>query len=220
MTALVKAMGRLVIRQETQLQILKQNSAWMVYLQPGPNGPVPLLFQAAEKYKEKAMTQFMEAPVRSVLLHTLFKTMLHCLQALSTNQEQQKAAQDKGWMVAEGLWSYQKWDGENQVLEIDESQKPMPHQELGLTQRMSELVLQRDVVHRFNATHQISAAKEGTSTFMLEIGLRAKGVEETWSGLERITNLAALQLVGMQVRRESLRRGALANEVQKLLHAC
>ena len=47
-----------------------------------------------------------------------------------------------------------------------------------------------------------------------------QGVEETWSGLERLTNLAALQLAGMQVRRESLRRGALANEVQKLLHAC
>ena len=34
MTALVKAMGKLIIRQETQLQVLKQNSAWQVYLQP------------------------------------------------------------------------------------------------------------------------------------------------------------------------------------------
>ena len=69
-TALVKAMGRLVIRQETQLQILKQNSAWWVYLQPGVNGPIPVLFKAAEKYKEQAKVKFMEAPIRVVLLST------------------------------------------------------------------------------------------------------------------------------------------------------
>ena len=47
-TALVKAMGKLIIRQETQLQILKQNSAWQVFLQPGAAGPIPVLFKAAE----------------------------------------------------------------------------------------------------------------------------------------------------------------------------
>ena len=52
-----------------------------------------------------------------------------------------------------------------------------------------------------------------------EVGLRAKGVEGTWNGLEMITNLAALQLVGMQIRREGLKREGLANEVQKLLHS-
>ena len=98
-TSLVKAMGRLVIRQETQLQILKQNSAWLVYLQPGANGPIPVLFKAAERYKEQAKVKFMEAPVRAVLLSTLFLTLLHCLQALSTDANQQKSARDKGWMT-------------------------------------------------------------------------------------------------------------------------
>ena len=70
LTTLVKAMARLAIRQETQLQILKQNSAWLVYLQPGTNGPIPVLFRAAEQYKELAKVKFMEAPVRAVLLST------------------------------------------------------------------------------------------------------------------------------------------------------
>eukprot|EP00439_Symbiodinium_sp_Y106_P007859 s6454_g1.t1 len=158
LTTLVKAMARLAIRQETQLQILKQNSAWLVYLQPGTNGPIPVLFRAAEQYKELAKVKFMEAPVRAVT--------------------------------------------------------PVPHQELiGLITRLADLVTHRDVIHRFNATHPISADKEGTSTFMLETGLRAKGVEDTWAGLEKIASLAALQIVGMQIRREGLRRGGLANEV-------
>ena len=48
------------------------------------------------------------------------------------------------------------------------------------------------------------------------------GLDEVFGNLalERITNLAALQLIGMQICRESLRREGLANEVQKLLHSC
>ena len=94
---------------------------------------------------------------------------------------------------------------------IDEAHAPVPHQELvGLVSKIAELVTHRDVVHRFNATHPITADKEGVSTFMLEILLRARGVED----------LAALQIIGMQIRREGLRRGGLANEVQRLLQAC
>ena len=94
---------------------------------------------------------------------------------------------------------------------IDEAHAPVPHQELvGLVSKIAELVTHRDVVHRFNATHPITADKEGVSTFMLEIRLRARGVED----------LAALQIIGMQIRREGLRRGGLANEVQRLLQAC
>ena len=75
-------------------QILKQSSAWWVYLQPGANGPIPVLFKAAEKYKEQAKTKFMEAPIRAVLLSTLFLTFSHCRQSLSTDANQQKSARD------------------------------------------------------------------------------------------------------------------------------
>ena len=220
MTALVKAMGKLIIRQETQLQVLKQNSAWQVYLQPGTAGPIPVLFKAAEAYKEQAKTKFMEAPVRAVLLRTLFQTLLHCLQALSTNVAQQQMVKSKGWMNADGSWSYQRWDSDSQSLKVDEARTPVPHQELvTLIAKLADLVVVRDVIHRFNAIHPISVDKESTSHFKLEVGLRAKGVEDTWNGLETITNLAALQLVGMQIRREGLKREGLANEVQKLLHS-
>ena len=163
----------------------------------------------------------MESPIRAVLLGTLFLTLSHCLQTLSTDANQQKSARDKGWLTQGNEWRYQKWDVDNQVLQIDEARAPVPHQELvGLVSKIAELVTHRDVVHRFNATHPITVDKEGVSTFMLEIGLRARGVEDTWNGLETLANLAALQIIGMQIRRESLRRGGLADEVQRLLQAC
>ena len=123
-------------------------------------------------------------------------------------------------MNADGSWSYQRWDSDTQSLKVDEAKAPVQHQELvTLVAKLADLVIARDVIHRFNAIHPISVDKESTSHFKLEVGLRAKGVEDTWNGLEKITNLAALQLVGMQIRREGLKREGLANEVQKLLHS-
>ena len=100
--ALVHAMGRLIIRQETQLQILKQNSAWTLYLKPGVSGPVSLLHQTAEKYREEAKTKFMEVPVRAILLHTVFQALMGSLQGISSssgeaaNPEGQRLAQLRG----------------------------------------------------------------------------------------------------------------------------
>ena len=77
---LVKAMGRLLLRQETQLQILKQNSAWLVFLKPGQEGPMALLHRTAEAYRETSQSRLMEAPLRAILLSTLFQALLTCLQ--------------------------------------------------------------------------------------------------------------------------------------------
>ncbi|CAE7298476.1 acnA, partial [Symbiodinium microadriaticum] len=182
--ALAHAMGRLIIRQETQLQILKQNSAWTLYLKPGPSGPA----------------------------------LLDSLQGISSSTEKQQILKDEGWLNSDGNWKYQKWDGEQQALVIDESRQPMNHQDLiGKVGQFSEIVLSKDVIHRFNATHSLSPAKTGTSTFLLEVGLRASGVETAWAILEMISGLSALQVIGLQIRREGLRRGGLANEVQKLM---
>ncbi|CAE7707358.1 acnA, partial [Symbiodinium necroappetens] len=218
--ALVHAMGRLIIRQETQLQILKQNSAWTLYLKPGPSGPVALLYKTAEKYREESKTKFMDTPVRAVLLHTLFQALLGSLQDISSSQEKQKVLQEKGWLNQDGLWNYQKWDGDQQALVIDEARQPVNHQDLiGKVGQFAEIILNKDVIHRFNATHSLSVNKTGTSTFLLEVGLRAQGVELAWAILETISGLSALQVIGLQVRREGLRRGGLANDVQKLLNA-
>ena len=84
---------------------------------PGANAPIPVLFKAAEKYKEQAKAKFMEAPIRAVLLSTLFLTLSHCLQTLSTDANQQESARDKGWLTQGNEWWYQKWDADNQVLQ-------------------------------------------------------------------------------------------------------
>ena len=121
-------------------------------------------------------------------------------------------------MTTEGKWAYQKWDQALQALIVDPDRSPMGQQELiALLGAMAEAVKRRDVIHRFNATHQVSAEQSGPSMFLLEVGLRAPGVADVWSGLEQLQNLSALQLCGTQLRRDGLRRCELANDIQKML---
>ena len=211
-------MARLIIRQETSLQVLKQNSAWDVYLQPGQQGPLPMLFRASEEYRKEAKTKRMECPLRAQLLQTLFQTMLTCITNLKDNAGQTQAAQARGWLTPEGRWVYQLWDQQTQALTVDSSRQPLDFQELLiLLSAMAQAVRRKDVVHRFNATHQLAADQRGTARFMLEIGLRAEGVADVWKGLEALQGLAALQIVGMQLRRDGLRRSNLAEDVQRML---
>ncbi|CAE7507218.1 unnamed protein product, partial [Symbiodinium necroappetens] len=216
--SLVKAMARLVLRQETNLQVLKQNSAWDVYLQPGPQGPLPMLFRASETYRSEAKSRRMDCPLRAQLLHTLFQTVLTCIQNIKDSAAQTQAAQQRGWLTPEGRWVYQQWDPQAQALIVDGNCPPLENQELlTLLHAMAQAVLRKDVVHRFNATHQLAADPRGTTRFMLEIGLRADGVMDVWKGLEALQGLAALQIVGMQLRRDGLRRSNLAEDIQRML---
>ncbi|CAE7304719.1 PPIL4, partial [Symbiodinium microadriaticum] len=183
-----------IIRQETQLQILKQNSAWTLYLQPGQAGPVALLHQAAEKYREESKTRFMEVPA-----------LLKALHGISSDNNKQQILKDKGWLNAEGNWNYQQWDSEQQALKVSETRQPVNHQDLiGRIGQLTELVLGKDIIHQFNATHTLTPNKTGVTTFLLEVGLRAQGVETTWNTLEMIAGLSALQVIGLQIRREAL----------------
>ena len=176
-----------------------------------PLGTSHPLHQTAEKYREEAKAKFMDVPVRAVLLHTLFQALLDQQQYRETadTQGQGMAQLGRQLELPEVGWG---------AAVIDESRQPMNHQDLiGKVGQFSEIVLSKDVIHRFNATHSLSPAKTGTSTFLLEVGLRASGVETAWAILEMISGLSALQVIGLQIRREGLRRGGLANEVQKLM---
>ena len=85
-------------------------------------------------------------------VHGNFQALLGCLQAVSADPARQKVLRDKGWTTKEGHWNYQRWDAESQALLIDEDKSPVPQQELiGLVAQIAELVLARDVIHRFNA---------------------------------------------------------------------
>ena len=185
----------------------------------GGTGPSATSVQGLRGLQSRGQDQAHDCPLRAQLLHTLFQTVLQCIKNIKENPEQLQAVQSRGWLTSEGRWVYQRWDPQAQALTVDEGRTPLEHQEpTTLLSLMAQAVRQRDVVHRFNATYPITVDQRNTARFMLEIGLRAKGVGDVWIGLEALQGLAALQVVGMQLRRDGLRRSSLAEDVQKMLH--
>ena len=168
----------------------------------------------------------------SLLLHTLFQALLKALHGISSDNNKQQILKDKGWLNAEGNWNYQQWDSEQQALKVSETRQPVNHQDLiGRIGQLTELVLGKDIIHQFNATHTLTPNKTGVTTFLLEVGLRAQGVETTWNTLEMIAGLSALQVIGLQIRREALvawpttfrscfmhRQAGVAQSFQSMLH--
>ena len=112
---------------------------WSICSQ-GPMGPSRYSSKRQRDTRSRPKSSSWRRRVRAVLLSTLFLTLLHCLQALSTDANQQKSARDKGWMTQGTNGAIRRWDAENQVLQIDEDKTPIPHQELiGLISKLAEL---------------------------------------------------------------------------------
>eukprot|EP00439_Symbiodinium_sp_Y106_P013421 s3814_g1.t3 len=74
-TYLVEALARLALQQETAIKILRQDYSWVLFAQPGNQGPLPLLFAAAQKWK-KAQE---EGATTTALRTTLFGCLLQML---------------------------------------------------------------------------------------------------------------------------------------------
>ena len=49
----VKALGRLVIQQETSIRVLRQDTSWVIFVQPGPQSSLQLLFKVGQAWKDK-----------------------------------------------------------------------------------------------------------------------------------------------------------------------
>ena len=107
---LVKALARLALQQETALKILRQDYSWVLFVQPGNQGPLPLLFAAAQKWKKAQEEGTTTTALRTSLLGCLIQMLHTGLKDIGgeTTTPFQKKAEEMKWLK-EGQWCYQKW---------------------------------------------------------------------------------------------------------------
>ena len=60
----------------------------------------------------------------------------------------------------------------------------------------------------------------GVATFQLDISNRTSGHQQVWECLETLTGLTALQVIGLQLRRDTLKQSPAAALVQQALADC
>ena len=160
-TYLVKALARLALQQETAIKILRQDYSWVLFVQPGNQGPLPLLFAADQKWKE-VQEEGATATLFGCLLQMLH-TGLKDVERETPTPFQTKAEEMK-WLK-DGHWCYQKW-----------------------SPALGSLVVG-------NMT--------GITAFQLDISNRTKGHQTVWECMEALSGLSALQIIGLQLRRDT-----------------
>ena len=100
-------------------------------------------------------------------------------------------------------------------LVVDETRPPLPHGKLmEVIQHALPLTMKPFMIHRFHATRPLASNMTGVTTFQLDVSNRTSGHEQVWECLETMTGLSALQIIGMQLRRD---QSPAAERVQKAL---
>ena len=214
-TAVVRALARAVIRQDTQLQIMKQDTSWVFFM--SPEGPLPLLCQVATKWKEQASQHLVKSPLRATLLSCLFTSLSTFLETIQKSKQEQAQVENRGWL-RNGLWVYQRWNKEAQCLQIDEGREGLSQAQLITDlQGLSTLIMREGMINRFHATKPVVPQPEGQTVFLLEVSLRCQDFAQVWQALEKLSGLAALQVIGLQIRKEGLRKSPMMDNIQRLL---
>ena len=142
---LIKALARLALQQETALKILRQDYSWVLFIQPGNQGPLPLLFSAAQKWKKSQEEGATTAALRTVLFGCLLQMLHKGLKDIGEETSTQTSTQFET--------------------------KPLPHAKLvEALQPVLPLVMQPYMTHRFHATRPLAGTMTGITTFQLHQG--------------------------------------------------
>ena len=218
----VKALARLALQQETALKIIRQDYSWVLFVQPENQGPLPLLYAAAQKWNKAQEENATTTTLRTALFGCLIQTLHTGLKDIGSEGSApfQKKAEEMKWLK-DGLWSYQKWSPALGSLVADEARTPMPRTKLmEALMGVLPLLMQPRVIHRFHATRPLTGNMTGITTFQLDISSRASGHQQVWECLEAMTGLTALQAIGLQLRRDTLKQSPAAALVQQALADC
>ena len=185
-------------------------------------GPLPLLYAAAQKWKKAQEENATTTTLRTALFGCLIQMLHTGLKDIGSEGSApfQKKAEELNWLK-EGLWSYQKWSPALGSLVADEARTPMPHTKLmEALMGVLPLLMQPHMIHRFHATRPLTGNMTGITTFQLDISYRTSGHQQVWECLEAMTGLTALQVIGLQLRRDTLKQSPAAALVQQALADC
>ena len=215
----IQLMGRMMVRQEDVLHVLRQSTGWVWWLKVPEPTLVPDLFQAAQVWK-KEVTKPQSPMAHTSLRSSLLWCILHKLTL--TLQLEDKAllemAVQNGWVTRDQKWVYQVWSPTQQQLILDEARQPLTTTEVIQLLTDMKLVVCGDTVSRFHATRPLQENMNGqVLTMVMDISFRTAKANELYGRLEQPQGLAALQICGVQFRKEGYKRSPGAQRLLELL---
>ncbi|CAE6971438.1 unnamed protein product [Symbiodinium sp. CCMP2592] len=178
---------QLVLRQEQIISAIRQDLVLYLFVRSGPEGMVPVLCDAAEKWRK--MKEEEPEKITYSLKLMLFKQLLITLhQRLTTmiaDEDALAKAKTLNWIDDQKHWKHLTWNPSKQCLEVDNSVRPIPAEDL-LAQlvQMRKAVTEETLV-RFKSMRKLTT--EVTSDwiqFQICLSLRPEG-GAMWSTLNQ-----------------------------------
>ena len=213
-----RLMARTIVDQADTIAVLRQSTAWVMWLQTTQPSLIPTMAAAAALWKEKVGDEASELyglPLRVALLWALLRTLRATLE--SPPPELLTDARERKWIDQQGNWVYLRWNRATRTLEPDANRQSLNQTDLIALLKTTGTLSDGETVSRFAATRRLVESMEGVVTFKVDIQFRSPRANQLYANLEQMAGLSPLCLLGLSLRKESYRR---SNGIQKLAEWC
>eukprot|EP00439_Symbiodinium_sp_Y106_P010489 s6324_g1.t1 len=215
MTQKVNTLTQLVLRQEQTITSLRQDTVVYLFVRSGPDGMVPVMCEAADKWRTMK-TETPEKLTYSLKL-TMFKQLLISLHQRLTETAKDDAAMERAkalnWVDEQKNWRHLHWNPAQQRLEIDNGLRPISTEDLLAQLVQMRKAVTEDTLLRFKSVKRLTT--EVTAEwiqFQIIISLRQEG-GPIWSTLNQWIGQASWHTLGCRLRRD---RPAYDNLTQQI----
>ncbi|CAE7251454.1 unnamed protein product, partial [Symbiodinium sp. CCMP2456] len=218
---LVFSLAKQVLKQQEELRILRQDTAFVLFLKPGQDSIMHHLFQAATAFRAKQEAepqwQMGQMPLRMVLAIALFREITDRLNGTLASQEKLKRVTDQGWRDDKG-WRFQVWNKTLKHLEVDKTRAPIPDDKI--LDHLATILqcLRHPIVTRFCCTRKVTETMSSAATYKMDLSLRSHSAVTMWDTIKMLQGNAVFQLVGMAYKTDSLARSPAEQRIMDMLY--
>ncbi|CAE7581974.1 unnamed protein product [Symbiodinium sp. CCMP2592] len=204
----LRLVTRLLMHHQEAISTLRLSTGWVWWLKIPAPSPIPALVQAAKVWRESVVkpdSKLKNTPIRQAMFWSLIEFIKSSVQ--SPSEETLKTVKSSGWANDAGLWIYQRWCPDLKALTVDTARTPIsPGELLRILQEIQGL-LHPDTLSRFHALRGLEEGMEGqTVRVLMDVANRCSEANQLFDLLTQLQGCAALQLAGVQFRRETMQR--------------
>ncbi|CAE7827460.1 unnamed protein product [Symbiodinium sp. CCMP2456] len=211
-------LATLVLRQEIQQNVSKQDTSFVLFLDTrGPHNIATSLYKMGETWvnTKREHPERLKAPLRVILFQHLIEVVLHKFKAMTDSPSSRSTAQNLGLLMGDGInVPALKWDPETRQHVQDTMVEPIAT--TTIKEALEELLVlctKTLVIARFHGMRKLSEEYAAPTLGMfLEIGMRTPEAHAAWNHLHRLQQSASWKAAGVFLRHERLHMSALAKK--------
>ncbi|CAE7667301.1 Pol [Symbiodinium sp. CCMP2592] len=224
-TESVRLIAKALLQHEDQLAAQRMDKSFILFVRQDQWSVIPQLHQISKDWnaKRESGEPALQSPLRTVLFACLLKEMMARIQRMTATDPPKEKLKAADWMDSENAWTFLRYCHKDKKMILNQNKASMTHTELI---RILTFLLEHtkgEIVHAFHSTVRLDKLEAAPRTipmarFKLDISLRGERAHEVHEALTSLVGSSAWQLVGINMRQETLQRSPIAQQLAKLAY--